>query len=684
MKSLLRRWFGPQQQIRKPLRRPPRTPQARLALETLEDRMAPAVVTVNTLADDVSADAVLTLREAITLVNAGTTAEPGNGLGRALTLAEQAQVAGLFGVSDAIRFETSPGVPLTGTIVLAGDELPFLDAAASIEGPGADLLAISGRDEIRALHVGARFIGTVSGLTLRDGPGGSGVLVQNVGRVSFVDCVIGPSNGTGLLNQHESLLTLNRVTVWNTSRGIDNFGNVELTSCTVSGNTNYGLYQQSHFPDSAIVRHSTITGNASALVVLDDPAAGGIDVIAGAIPALLENSIVAGNFRSSYNPETLLVTLVPSDVRGGFAAGSRFNLIGVDGGIGTGLAHGNNGNQVGTSAGPIDALLGPLAENGGTMPTHALLPGSPALGAGDPAFVPPPSVDQRGQPRVFGGRIDIGAVEDQTPPPPPQGPIIQGQHFLDLDNDGARDPGEPGLDGWTVQLRDQSGEVIAEQITHGIDHDLDGVIEPETESGFYRFTRVEPGDYVVSVVPQPGASQTFPRELHFGARTDTVVDNGPVTMATGDFTADAVLDLAVVNQQARNMTLLRNLGDGTYATHNTIAFSSTPTAIAAGDFDRDGDLDLAVTLLNNTVAMLRNNGAGVFGVGVPLVVGNEPLSIVAADLDEDGDTDLAVANFTGGTVSILHNDGAGGFTLRREVPVGAVSISQWVSRCSWK
>jgi LPXTG-motif cell wall-anchored protein len=58
-----------------------------------------------------------------------------------------------------------------------------------------------------------------------------------------------------------------------------------------------------------------------------------------------------------------------------------------------------------------DAKLGPLGPNGGPTDTHLLLAGSAALNTGDPAFVPPPSTDQRGDPRVVGGRIDVGAVE---------------------------------------------------------------------------------------------------------------------------------------------------------------------------------------------------------------------------------------------------------------------------------
>ena len=68
----------------------------------------------------------------------------------------------------------------------------------------------------------------------------------------------------------------------------------------------------------------------------------------------------------------------------------------------------------------IDPMLGPLQDNGGPTFTHELLPGSPAIDAGDPNFVPPPDYDQRGPgyDRVRNGRIDIGSFEVQNPPPP--------------------------------------------------------------------------------------------------------------------------------------------------------------------------------------------------------------------------------------------------------------------------
>jgi len=64
----------------------------------------------------------------------------------------------------------------------------------------------------------------------------------------------------------------------------------------------------------------------------------------------------------------------------------------------------------------FDPMLAPLQDNGGPAFTHALLPGSPAIDAGDPSFSPPPFIDQRGTgfARVVNGRIDIGSFEVQA------------------------------------------------------------------------------------------------------------------------------------------------------------------------------------------------------------------------------------------------------------------------------
>lgn len=64
----------------------------------------------------------------------------------------------------------------------------------------------------------------------------------------------------------------------------------------------------------------------------------------------------------------------------------------------------------------VDPLLGPLENNGGSTLTHALLPGSPAIDAGNPTGCTDHlgnllTTDQRGVTRPQGPTCDIGAVE---------------------------------------------------------------------------------------------------------------------------------------------------------------------------------------------------------------------------------------------------------------------------------
>ncbi|HZI63819.1 MAG TPA: choice-of-anchor Q domain-containing protein, partial [Thermoanaerobaculia bacterium] len=71
------------------------------------------------------------------------------------------------------------------------------------------------------------------------------------------------------------------------------------------------------------------------------------------------------------------------------------------------------GDLEGTSAQPLPPGLGNLSENGGPTPTRALLPGSPAIDAGDPAAPGGPTACAAADQRLVerSGRCDIGAFE---------------------------------------------------------------------------------------------------------------------------------------------------------------------------------------------------------------------------------------------------------------------------------
>ena len=104
------------------------------------------------------------------------------------------------------------------------------------------------------------------------------------------------------------------------------------------------------------------------------------------------------------------------DVAGDFTS-QGYNLISAADGS-TGFINGLNADQAGSIGSPIDPLIGPLQINGGPTPTHALLPGSPAIDQGNSFGV---HTDQRGYHRPYnytaianapgGDGSDIGAFE---------------------------------------------------------------------------------------------------------------------------------------------------------------------------------------------------------------------------------------------------------------------------------
>ena len=73
---------------------------------------------------------------------------------------------------------------------------------------------------------------------------------------------------------------------------------------------------------------------------------------------------------------------------------------------------------------------------------------------------------------------------------------------------------------------------------------------------------------------------------------------------------------------------------------------------------------MSANYLSNTVSVMLNNGSGGFAqaAGSPVAAGTRPVAVALADFDGDGDLDIAVTSNNTNTVSILLNNGAGAFT----------------------
>ena len=194
----------------------------------------------------------------------------------------------------------------------------------------------------------------------------------------------------GAIDNDKGVLSLNNCTVANNVAGITftpsftkglgvcsgggiySLGELSITSCTITGNS---------VSTTAPVGVTTIVEGGGVCIDPSSPD-----------PARLLNTIISGNSSTMLGP----------DVFGTFTSLGH-NLIGkTDGSSGW-----VNSDLVGTSANPLDAMLGPLQDNGGPTQTMALLPGSPAIHTGDPSLAG--TLDQRGVPRT--GGVNIGAYQ---------------------------------------------------------------------------------------------------------------------------------------------------------------------------------------------------------------------------------------------------------------------------------
>jgi hypothetical protein len=226
------------------------------------------------------------------------------------------------------------------------------------------------------------------------------------------------SHGTGTIDS--CTVSGNGMKVQGSSYGgIQARGHLTLVNSTVANNLGAGLIVirgPSTSPTVVTISSSTIAGNTC--MVLQSTtgplvAGGGINVVsAGGSPLIvLHDTIVAGNMvvpnggapvgRDLYTMTTSSLLVGVPEYRS-----LGYNLIQNPGAA----------TFTGTSTGNIfgvDPTLGPLANNGGPTWTMALLPGSPAIGGGDPNPASAPAVDQRGLPRVVNGRADIGAYAVQ-------------------------------------------------------------------------------------------------------------------------------------------------------------------------------------------------------------------------------------------------------------------------------
>ena len=333
-----------------------------------------------------------------------------------------------------IRFSSS----LAGRIITLASTLA-INKDLTIDGSGlASRITLSGGNQHRILQSLSPAQVIIQSLGFSRASAAFGGAIHNTGDLTVRNSIFSDnaaSNGSAIYNEGSLRLirsTLVRNSATNQGGGIFNSANATLiitnsifeqnsafdgggmittlgSQTTITGSTFHNNTASSSggailiFPGTVTIRNSTFFRNSA-------PQAGAIGNNNGTLSvtnsSFSENTAEQGGAIANggilnYANTILANSISVSDcVNYGSIGTNTNNLV---------ESNTASPNDCGTPALSSDPLLGPLADNGGSALTLALLPGSPAIDTGDDASCP--AADQRGLTRPQGSHCDIGAYE---------------------------------------------------------------------------------------------------------------------------------------------------------------------------------------------------------------------------------------------------------------------------------
>jgi CSLREA domain-containing protein len=351
-------------------------------------------------------------------------ADPGDGVcaNNECTLREAIAAAQ---TGDRITFKSN----LNGTIGLTAGQL-VVEKSLTIEGPGADVLTLSGQGANRVFQLGNHvdsIIVVVSGLTITGGKTfgtGGGIEITPAARVVLLSSLVvsNSANDAGGGIYSYGTLTVVGSTIASNEAGEGGGiaapdGRLTVSRTTISSNVSNepggggGIFTdcETAWCEPSMIRSSTITRNEASNL------GGGLANSSNEIS--LANTIIAGN-ESNLAPE--------ADCSGA----AKFTSLGYNlstAGTGCELTAATDVNVTLASQVFTDVLFPVRMNNGGRLPTHALIERGLAVDAG---FCPGENGDQRGFPRPYDDvRVpnaldgcDIGAFEWNPPQTKGNGP----------------------------------------------------------------------------------------------------------------------------------------------------------------------------------------------------------------------------------------------------------------------
>ena len=171
-------------------------------------------------------------------------------------------------------------------------------------------------------------------------------------------------------------------------------------------------------------------------------------------------------------------------------------------------------------------------------------------------------------------------------------------------------------------------------------------------------------------------------QVSFAPAATYNVGSQPYSVTAADVNGDGKVDLICANYGDNTLSVLTNNGSGGFVLSSTLDVGTPPWwarpySVTAADVNGDGKVDLiCANFGNNTLSVLTNDGSGGFVLASTLDVGDDPISVTAADVNGDGKVDLICANYYSpsspsyNTLTVLTNDGSGGFVIASAPVVG--------------
>ncbi|HEY0178379.1 MAG TPA: Ig-like domain-containing protein [Dokdonella sp.] len=420
------------------------------------------------------------------------------------------------------------------------------------------------------------------------------------------------------------------------------YARLSMSDSTVSGNSAanagglYNAHESGYYGGNAplALRNTTITANvATASTAVGGVSGGIVDTQTIYGNSELQSTIVAGNFAPNADPAKADLIAFSAAI-----AGANDLIVAASG--------------VALPADTIvaDPLLGPLQDNGGATPTHALLFGSPALDAGNNSAAL--DFDQRGSgyARVVGIAADIGAFENQQAFVAPRVAKAFAPNTI----------GRNAVSTLTITLTnsaDTAGTLTADLV--------DALPAPVVVAAPADAATTCPGGMVAAEsgagVVALGAGATLPAG---GSCTITVsVTTGTAGAYTNTIPAGALrtdlgnsMDAAIANLTVVNTPPAAS--DDAYVTAENAALSVAAPGVLGDDSDADGDpltAVLAIAPLHGALS-LAADGSFVYTPS-PGFVGTDGFTYLASDGQASG---AARVTITVMSVDAIFTDGFDG------------------------